>query len=138
MTRPLPKGPIPKDQIPDPVLTQGVARKKPRAPKRGKEPRQKKYKLPSKPKDVDMILQALIDVPETGVDIFDALLVDPTMVGAEPRMRSSVNRKMPVPKKDQRRVQMAPTLADIARELETDSLMADVEIDVPPPFRGVG
>jgi len=114
-----------------------ISRPNPTPPKARREPKKKYLKVPKLPPTVDQILQSLIEDVPVGSSIYDALVIDPSVLGSMKTVKAKVlkNHVTP-PAGEQSHRSGSPSAADLARNLAVANVMEDVSLPVPPPFRG--
>lgn len=133
-TAPTPKAkkpkPVPGDGM-DPMWLPPPVYKKPARVRSENPQKKRKVKLPKQPPNVDEVLQSLIQMPDPGSDIYDALAVVSVFdkPAQKPRSASTnTSRKKRTPA-------VSPNIL-FAERMTQIRMLDDVAFDKPPPFRG--
>ena len=114
-----------------------ISRPAPKIPKARREPKKRHMKAPKLPPTVDQILQSLIEDVPVGGSIYDALVIDPSVLGSMKTVKAkALKNHVTPPEGEQFHRSGAPTAAALVRNLAVASVMEDVSLPVPPPFRG--
>jgi len=114
-----------------------ISRPAPKVPKARREPKKRHMKTPKLPPTVDQILQSLIDDVPVGDSIYDALVIDPSVLGSMKTVKAkALKNHVTPPPAEQAHRSGSPSSSDLARNLAVANVMEDVSLPVPPPFRG--